>query len=91
MPESEFVLSRPPLAERSAEDQPFYLAQRKSDDPCTHVDLTAGSYSLSASQRSDHKVLNRKAAEATSSTISMADYVFNRPELLMKPGLPITI
>ena len=55
---------RPPPAEQSVEDQPFFLAQRNDNVPQTRVDLTMGSYSLTATQITDHEALNRKAAIA---------------------------
>ena len=48
-PESLLVPSRPPPAERTAQDQPFYLVHRHPDDPCVRVDISPGSVSLSAS------------------------------------------
>ena len=49
-PESLVILSRPPPAERSAEDQPFFHVPRNPDDPRVLVDITSGSASLTASQ-----------------------------------------
>ena len=76
---------------RLPEDQTFYLAPRNPNDPRTRIDLTARSHSLTASQIIDHEALNWKATAATSSALSMAEYVFNTPELLTNPGLPYTI
>ena len=44
------IPSRPPPAERSAEDQPFFHVPRNPDDPRVRVDITSGSASLTASQ-----------------------------------------
>ena len=48
-PESLVVPSRPPPAERTAEDQPFFHVPG-SEDPRTRVDISSGSASLTASQ-----------------------------------------
>ena len=49
-PESLIILSRPPPAERSTEDQPFFHVPRNPDDPRIRVDISSGSASLTASQ-----------------------------------------
>ena len=48
-PGSLVVQSRPPPAERTAEDGPFFLVPRNPDDPCVQVDISPGSVSVSAS------------------------------------------
>ena len=48
--ESLVIPSRPPPAERSAEDKPFYLVPRRPDDPRVRANLTSGSFSLNAFQ-----------------------------------------
>ena len=49
-PESLEVPSRPPPAERTAEDQPFFHVPRNPEDPRTRVNISSGS----ASQLMDH-------------------------------------
>ena len=49
-PDSLEVPSRPPPAERTAEDQPFFHVPRNPEDPRTRVDISSGLASLSASQ-----------------------------------------
>ena len=57
------------------------MSQKNPNEPRTRVNLTAGSYSLTASQVTDHEALNRKTATAAGSALSMAEYVANKPEL----------
>ena len=47
-PESLIIPSRPPPAERTAEDQPFFHVPRNPGDPRTRVDISSGSASLTA-------------------------------------------
>ena len=54
-PESLVVPSRPPPAERTAEDQPFFHVPRNPEDPRTRVDISSGSASLTASQLIDQE------------------------------------
>ena len=44
-PETLIIPSRPPPAERPAEDQPFFHVPRNPDDPRTRVDISSGSAS----------------------------------------------
>ena len=80
-PESEIIPSRSPPPEQSAKDQPFYVTPRNPDDPRMRSDLSAGSYSVTASQIQDHEALNWKNAAAISSAITSAEYAFIRPEI----------
>ena len=54
-PESLVVPSRPPPAERTAEDQPFFHVPRNPEDPRTLFDISSGSASLTASQLTDQE------------------------------------
>ena len=58
-PESTEIPSRPLASERSAEDQPFYLPQKNVYNLKVHIDLSAGSYSLSTSKLTDLEELAR--------------------------------
>ena len=78
-PESLDIPSRPPPAEQSAEDQPFYQVPRHPGDPQVRVDITSGSISLTASQLQDQEDLSRKNAAAISNALSIAEYVYNLP------------
>ena len=60
-PESKAIPSRPTPAKKSVGDQSF-LTQKDTDDQWTCFDLTVDSYSLGASQITDHEALNRKTA-----------------------------
>ena len=71
--------SRPPPAERTAEDQPFFRVPRNPGDPRTRVDISSGSISLTASQLIKQEALSRKNAAAASSALSMAKYIDNYP------------
>ena len=66
-PESLVVPSRPPPAERTAEDQPFFHVPRNPEDP-------EGSASLTASQLIDQEAMSRKNAAAASTALSLAEY-----------------
>ena len=61
-PESLVVPSRPPPAEHTAEDQPFFHVPRNPEDPRTRVDISSGSASLTASQLLE--AMSRKNAAA---------------------------
>ena len=76
-PESLIILSRPPPAERSAEDQPFFNVPRNPDDPRIRVDISSGSASLTASQLIEQEALSRRNAAAASNALSMAQYIDN--------------
>ena len=78
-PESLVIPSRPPLAERSAEDQPFFHVPRNPEDPRTRVDISSGSASLTASQLLDQEAMSRKNAAAASTALSLAEYIDNYP------------
>ena len=64
----------PPPAEKSAKDQLFYLPQKNVNDPRVRIDLTSGSYSLSASQLTDYEALARRAAGTLNSPTILAEY-----------------
>ena len=78
-PESLDVPSRPPPAERTTEDQPFFHIPRNPEDPRTRVDISSGSASLTASQLIDQEALSRKNAAAASTALSLAEYIDNYP------------
>ena len=78
-PDSLEVQSRPPPAERTAEDQPFFHVPRNPDDPRTRVDISSGSASISASQLIDQEAMSRKNTAAASTTLSLAEYIDNYP------------
>ena len=81
-PESLILPSKPPPTERTAEDQPFCLVHCKHpDNPRERVDRTSGSFSIPASQLEDHEALVRKSAASCSNALSIAGYVYNRPEI----------
>ena len=63
-PESLAILSRPPPAELTAEDQPFFLVQKNPDDPREQVNISSGSFSIHASQLLEQEALTRKNAAA---------------------------
>ena len=73
------VPSRPPPAERTAEDQPFFHIPRNPEDPCTQVDISSGSASLTASQLIDQEAMSRKSAAAASTALSLAEFIDNYP------------
>ena len=78
-PDSLEVPSRPPPAELTAEDQPFFHVPRNPEDPRTRVDISSGSASLSASQLIDQEAMSRKNAAAASTALSLAEYIDNCP------------
>ena len=78
-PESFVIPSRPPPAERTAEDQPFFHIPRNPEDPRTRVDISSGSASLTASQLIDQVAMSRKNAAAASTALSLAEYIDNYP------------
>ena len=55
--ESLIIQSRPPPAERTAEDQPFFHVARDPDDPRIRVDISSGSASLPASHLIEQEAL----------------------------------
>ena len=76
--------SKPPAMERTAEDQPFCLVHKHPDDPRERIDVTSGSFSLHAFQlkeHMEHEALARKTAAAFSNALSIAEYVYNQPEI----------
>ena len=77
--ESLVIPSRPPPAERKAEDQPFFHVPRNPEDPHTRVDISSGSASLTASQLIDQEAMSRKNAAAASTALSLAEYIDNYP------------
>ena len=78
-PDSLVVPSRPPPAERTAEDQPFFHVPRNPEDPRTRVDISSGSASLTASQLIDQEAMSRKSAAAASTALSLAEFIDNYP------------
>ena len=78
-PESLEVPSRPPPAECTAEDQPFFHVPRNPEDPRTRVDISSQSASLSASQLIDQEAMSRKNVAAASTALSLAEYIDNYP------------
>ena len=78
-PDSLVVPSRPPPAERTAEDQPFFHVPRNPEDPHTRVDISSGSASLTASQLIDQEAMSRKSAAAASTALSLAEFIDNYP------------
>ena len=78
-PDSLVVPSRPPPAERTAEDQPFFHVPSNPEDPRTRVDISSGSASLTASQLIDQEAMSRKSAAAASTALSLAEFIDNYP------------
>ena len=78
-PDSLVVPSRPPPAERTAEDEPFFHVPRNPEDPRTRVDISSGSASLTASQLLDQETMSRKSAAAASTALSIAEFIDNYP------------
>ena len=78
-PESLMIPSRPPPAERTAEDQSFFHVPRNPEDPRTRVDISSGSASLTASQLIDQEAMSRKNATAAVTVLSLAEYIDNYP------------
>ena len=76
-PESLVIPSRPPPAERTAEDQPFFHVPRNPEDPRTRVDISSGSASLTASHLLDQEAKSRKNAAAASTALSLVEYIDN--------------
>ena len=66
-PDSLVVPFRPPPAEHTAEDQPFFHVPRNPEDPRTRVDISSGSASLTASQLIDQEAM------------SLAEFIDNYP------------
>ena len=56
--ESLIIPFRPPPAERTAEDQPFFHVSTDPDDPRIRVDISSGSASLTASQLIEQEALS---------------------------------
>ena len=80
-PESLVVPSRPPPMERTAEDQPFCLVHKQPDDPREWIEITSGSFSLHAFQLKKIEALARKTAGSFNNALSIAEYVYNQPEI----------
>ena len=82
-PESLVIPSYPPPTERIVEDQSFCLEHKHPDGPCEQVNITSGLFSLHASQLKEHKALAlaSKTAAAFSNALSIAEYVYNQPEI----------
>ena len=78
-PDSLVVPSRPPPAEHTVEDQPFFHVPRNPEDPLTRVDISSGSASLTASQLIDQEAMSRKSAAAASTALSLAEFIDNYP------------
>ena len=78
-PESLIIPSRPPPAERTANDQPFFHVPRNPEDPRARVDISSGSASLRASQLIEQEALSRKNAASASNALLMAEYIDNYP------------
>ena len=78
-PESLVIPSRPPTAEFTAEDQPFFHVPRNPEDPCTRVEISSGSASLTASQLIDQEAMSGKNTAAASMASSLAEYIDNYP------------
>ena len=76
-PESLVIPSRPPPAERAAGDQPFFLVHKHPDNPREGADIYSGSFSIHASQLSEHETLTRKTSAAFINALSIAEYVYN--------------
>ena len=80
-PESLVIPSKPTPTERTPEDQPFCLVHKHPDDPDQRVVITSWLFSIHASQLKEHEALARKTAAAFSNTLSIAEYVYNQPEV----------
>ena len=59
-PGSSKIHYRPPPVERSAEAQTFYVPQESVNNLSIFINLTSGSYSLSASQLKDFEVFGSR-------------------------------
>ena len=75
------VPSRPPPAEGTEEDQPFFHVPRNPEDPRTRVDISSGSASLTASQLIDQEAMSHKRAAAASTALSLAEFIDNYPHM----------
>ena len=80
-PESLALPSMPPPTERTAEDQLFCRVHKHPDDPCERIDVTSGLFSLHAFHLKEHEAVARKTAAALSNALSIAEYVYNQPEV----------
>ena len=80
-PESLALPTKPPPTEPTAEDQPFCKVHKHPDDPRERINVTSGSFSLSAYQLKEQEAVARKTAAAFSNTLSIAEYVYNQPVL----------
>ena len=80
-PESLVIPSKLPPTEQTAEDQQFCLVHKHPDDPRERVNISSGSFSIHASQLKEHEALVRKTAAAFSNALSIAEYVYNQPEI----------
>ena len=90
-PESLVIPSKPPPTERTVEDQPFCLVHKHPEDPRERIDITSGSFSPHASQLKEHEALARKTAVAFSNALSIAEYVYNQPEISEESGVGLTV
>ena len=83
VPHPEFLTlpSMPPPTERTVEDQPFCRVHKHLDVPHELIDVTSGSFSLHAYKLKEHEAVARKTAAAFSNALSIAEYVYNQPEL----------
>ena len=82
------IPSRPPPAERTVEDRPFFLVHKHPDNPHERVDI---SFSIHASQLVEHEALGRKTAAAFSNALSIAEYIYNQPEITEESTLSRTV
>ena len=57
------------------------MVHKHPDDPRERVDITSGLFSIPASQLKEHEALASKTAAAFSNALSVAEYVYNRPEI----------
>ena len=64
-----------------SEGSALLFNSRNPDDPRIRVDLTTGSFSLTAFQIHNQEALNWKNAAAISSALSIAEYIFNQPKI----------
>ena len=79
-PVSLVIPSKPPPTERTAEDQPFCLVHKHPDDPREWIDITSGSFSCFPCFP-EHEALAQKTAVAFRNALSIAEYVYNQPEI----------
>ena len=80
-PESLVLPPKPPPTERTVEDWPFCRVHKHSDDPREGIDETSGSFSIHVFQSKEHETVAWKTAAAFSNALSIAEYVYNPPEL----------